>query len=241
MTLRTHVCIKTISLIAALCASTFAFAGDPVTDAMVTANAPYRMALYKTNGISQTEALQAVTQARQAWNQFSLQYAAKPAAPYDRDAAFAKSVAAVSAVYEKALAEVNANDIKLAHDTLEAVRDITAEMRQRNQVVVFSDHMNAYHSQMETMMSQGHTALSQPKGLLHMTAQTGALSYLAKQLGLQASENLSKNPEFTSLMNAVNQSVSQLEAAVLNQDVAATKEAISKLKGPYSKLFAKFG
>jgi len=28
---------------------------------------------------------------------------------------------------------------------------------------------------------------------------------------------------------------------VLNQDAAATQQAISKLKGPYSKLFAKFG
>ena len=33
----------------------------------------------------------------------------------------------------------------------------------------------------------------------------------------------------------------RLEAALLNQDLVAIKEATGKLKGPYSKLFAKFG
>ena len=35
--------------------------------------------------------------------------------------------------------------------------------------------------------------------------------------------------------------IKTLDAAVLAQDMAAVKDAISKLKGPYSKLFAKFG
>ena len=46
---------------------------------------------------------------------------------------------------------------------------------------------------------------------------------------------------FTSLVDAVNKSVAALDTAVLSQDLGAVKEAISKLKGPYSKLFAKFG
>jgi hypothetical protein len=233
--------LQAISLVTLLGAGAPAQAADPVTEAIQAANGPYRMALYKTNGPSQAEAQQALTQAQQAWDKLGTQFGAKPAAPYDRDPAFAASVAAVSKVYNKALAEVNANDNKAAHNTLEEAREIMADMRHRNNVVVFSDHMNAYHSQMEVIMIDGNATLAQPKGLLHMTAQTGALSFLAKRLTTQAPESLTKNAEFTALVEAVNKSVAGLEAACLNQDMAAVKEAISKLKGPYSKLFSKFG
>lgn len=233
--------LKAISLAVALSFGVFAHAADAVTDLMQAANAPYRMALYKTNGKSQEEAQQALVQAQQTWGKLSTQFAVKPAAPYDRDPAFAASVAEVSKVYDQALLEVNAGQLSTAHNTLERVREIMAEMRQRNQVVVFSDHMNAYHSQMEVIMVHGNETLAQPKGMLLLTAQTGALSYLAKQLEAQAPADLTKNAEFAGLLKAVNQSVASLEAALLNQDLAAVKDAVGKLKGPYSKMFAKFG
>ncbi len=232
---------KTAALAVAVLIGGLAHAADPVTDLMQAANAPYRMALYKTNGQSQDEAMQALLKAQQTWSKISTQFAAKPAAPYDRDTAFAASVAEVSKVYEQAMKEVSAGQLTNAHNTLEQVREVMADMRQRNNVVVFSDHMNAYHSQMEVIMIHGSDTLAQPKGMLLLTAQTGALSYLAKQLEVQASAELKANPEFTGLLQAVSQSVSKLEAALLNQDSAAVKDATSKLKGPYSKLFAKFG
>lgn len=232
---------KAITLAVVLSFGAVAHAADPVTDLMQAANAPYRMALYKTNGKSQDEAQQAVVQAQQAWNKLSTQVGAKPAAPYDRDPVFGDSVAEVSKVYDQALKEVSAGQLGTAHNTLERVRDVMADMRQRNNVVVYSDHMNAYHSQMEVIMIHGNETLAQPKGMLLLTAQAGALSYLAKQLEVQATAELKQNAEFAGLLKAVNQSVANLEAALLNQDLAAVKEATSKLKGPYSKLFAKFG
>lgn len=241
MSPRISATFKAISLAVVLSLGALAHAADPVTDLMQAANAPYRMALYKTNGKSQEEAQQAVVQAQQAWNKLSSQVGAKPAAPYDRDPVFGASVAEVSKVYDQALKEASAGQLGTAHNTLERVRDVMADMRQRNNVVVFSDHMNAYHSQMEVIMIHGNETLAQPKGMLLLTAQTGALSYLAKQLEVQAAAELKQNAEFAGLLKAVNQSVSNLEAALLNQDLGAVKDAMGKLKGPYSKLFAKFG
>lgn len=241
MSPRINAAVKAITLAVVLSFGALAQAADPVSDLMQAANAPYRMALYKTNGKSQEEAQQAVVQAQQAWSTLSSQVGAKPAAPYDRDPAFGASVAEVSKVYDQALKEVSAGQLGTAHNTLERVRDIMADIRQRNNVVVFSDHMNAYHSQMEVIMLHGNETLAQPKGLLLLTAQMGALGYLAKQLEVQAADELKQNAEFAGLLKAVNQSVANLETALLNQDLAAVKEAVGKLKGPYSKLFAKFG
>jgi cellobiose-specific phosphotransferase system component IIA len=233
--------LKALSLALSLSFGVFAHAADPVTDLMQAANAPYRMALYKTNGKDVAEARQALVQGQQTWNALSTQFGAKPAAPYDRDPAFAGSVLEASKVYDQALKEVDAGQLGAAHTTLERVREIMADMRHRNNVVVFSDHMNAYHSQMEVIMVHGSETLAQPKGLLLLTAQTGALSYLARQLEAQAPAELAKNAEFAGLLKAVNQSVSNLESVLLNQDLAAVKDTVGKLKGPYSKMFAKFG
>lgn len=225
-------------------AAAFAFpalAADVVTDAVQAAYAPYRAALFRTNGKSQPEAQQAIAQAQQAWKGVTDRFAAKPAAPYDRDADFAATLAKVSMVYDKAAAEIGAGKLPEAHETLEEARDVLAAMRQRNGVVVFSDHMNAYHAEMEHLLIEGPKMLTGPQGMGPLTAQAGVLAYLTKQLRVQAPATLRQNAEFETLLKDVEGSVQAVMKAALNQDSAALKEAMGKVKAPYSKLFLKFG
>jgi hypothetical protein len=67
------------------------------------------------------------------------------------------------------------------------------------------------------------------------------VAYLARQLRVQASAQLAKDPEFNTLLMEVEASVNGVKTAVTNQDLAAVKDAMSKVKGPYSRLFLKFG
>jgi hypothetical protein len=218
-----------------------AHAADAVTDAMQTAYAPYRVALVKTNGQSQVESQQAVKQAQQAWTQLTSQFGTTPTAPYDRDAAFAASLAEVALVYSQAAAEVAANQLATAHNTLERVREVTAEMRHRNQVIVFSDHMNAYHRQMELLLREGEKTLAQANGPLQLSSTVGVLNYLALNLTREAPATLLNNEEFMGLLKAVTLSAQHLQATLMTNDLTAVKEAMRKLKSPYSKLFLKFG
>jgi hypothetical protein len=50
-----------------------------------------------------------------------------------------------------------------------------------------------------------------------------------------------KNEGFVDLVKAIDKSVSDLQAALFSQDVAAVKAALSREKVPYSKFFLKFG
>jgi len=218
-----------------------AHAADAVTDAMQAAYAPYRAALFRTNGKSQSEAQQAIAQARQAWRGVSERYAAKPPTPYDRDADFAGTLDKVAAVYAKAAAEIDAGKLPEAHETLEAARDLMAAMRQRNGIVVFSDHMNAYHAEMEHLLIEGPKLLAGPQGVQLLTAQAGVLDYLARQLRAQAPAALLNNPEFEALLKDVEASVQGVKKAALSQDTAALKDAMARVKAPYSRLFLKFG
>lgn len=218
-----------------------AFSADPVTDVMQAAYAPYRAALFRTNSKAQLESEQAIAQAQQAWKAMSERFAGKPPAPYDRDAEFAKSLAQVAAVYERAAQQVSDRRLAEAHETLERVRDLLAGLRRRNDVVVFSDHMNAYHAEMEHVLEQGTQAFAAPQDGMLLMGRVGTLEYLARRLRTEAPAALLREPEFVPLLDAVEASVAALRAAVLSQDAAAVRAAIGKLKGPYSRMFLKFG
>ncbi|NSL54961.1 hypothetical protein [Uliginosibacterium aquaticum] len=224
-----------------LLATGIANAADPFTDAMLKAYAPYRAALFKTNQTSQPDAQQAIAQARTSWASILKQFMVKAPPPYDRDTQFADSLAEVSKVYDKAAAEIDKGQLIEAHETLEEARDVMAQLRARNNVIVFSDHMNAYHAQMEHVLIEGPKILDGANGFLELTAQTGALEMLANKLASEASADLRGNEEFKTSCAAVQKSVTDLKAALFSQDKAKVKEALGKIKVPYSKMFIKFG
>ncbi|MEQ1660961.1 MAG: hypothetical protein ABL896_19505, partial [Hylemonella sp.] len=119
--------------------------------------------------------------------------------------------------------------------------DIMAELRRRNGVIVFSDHMNAYHAEMEHVLQQGPAMTSSPQAMLTLVKRVGVLEYLAKQLRSEAPKALQNDAEFGAALQALETSVTTLHRAAMNQDAAAAREALDRLKGPYSRMFLKFG
>lgn len=226
---------------AALLLAPTSWAADDVTDAMQAAYVPYRAALFRTNSKAQPESEQSIAAARRSWQALVDRHAAKPPVPYDRDADFAATLAKVAAVYEQAEREIRQQQLPRAHETLEAARDLQAALRQRNGVVVYSDHMNAYHAQMEHVLTDGPKLLAAPQGPLELVAQVGALDYLARRLRSEAVPALLRDAEFTASLQALEASVATLRAAVLSQDAAAIRQALGAIKAPYGRMFLKFG
>lgn len=233
--------LKLIPLLTTCLCSATAWSADALTDAMQAAYPPYRAALFRTNGKSVPDAQEAMGQAQQAWKALIERHGARPPAPYDRDPQVAATLAEVAKVYETAAAQIREGKLPAAHETLEAARDLMADLRRRNQVVVFSDHMNAYHSEMEHLLEGGAKLLTEPQGLLKLTARVGALDYLAGRLRSEAPAALRGNAEFETALAALEASVAAARQAALAQDAAALRDALGKLKPPYSRLFLKFG
>ena len=230
-----------VCVLAATLASTPVRAADVVTDAMQAAYVPYRAALFRTNSKAQAESEQAIAQARAQWQALSERHAARPPAPYDRDPGFAATLKQVDDVYAKAQAQIADRRLPDAHVTLEEARDLMADLRRRNGVIVFSDHMNAYHEEMEWVLNEGAGILAQPGGMLALAGRAGVLDYLGKRLRSEAPAALAGDAEFGRLVDAVQGSVAALRGAIARQDEAAVREALGKLKPPYSRLFLKFG
>lgn len=230
----------------ALCSLSFlgtaaAFASDSVTDAMTAAYVPYRTVLFRTNSNAQVESEQAIAQASKAWSGLISRFGTQAPPPYDRDPQFGKSLAEVAAVYEKASAEIRTQKLTEAHETLEEARDIMAELRRRNNVIVYSDHMNAYHQEMEHLLSAGAEWLGQPQGFMLLMEKIGSMQFLASRLRSEAPPSVASDPAFPPALKSVEQSLTTLREAVLAQDAGKVRQALSKVKGPYSQLFLKFG
>jgi len=79
---------------------------------------------------------------------------ARPPAPCDRDPGFAATLKQVDDVYAKAQGQVADKRMVDAHATLEEARDLMADLRRRNGVIVCSDHMNVYHEEMEQVLNE---------------------------------------------------------------------------------------
>ncbi|MGL6110468.1 MAG: hypothetical protein ACRC2B_10265 [Rubrivivax sp.] len=218
-----------------------ALSADAFTDGMQAAYVPYRAALLRTNSKAQAEAEQATALAQQAWKTLGERFAAKPPAPYDRDAQFAATLGQVAVVYERAAEQVKAQRLAEAHETLEQARDLMADLRQRNDVVIYSDHMNAYHAQMELVLKDGAKPVASQQDSMQLMAGVGALDYLATRLRSDAPAGLMHEPDFISHLQAVEASVAALRHAVLSADAQALRAAVAKLKGPYSRMFLKYG
>lgn len=232
---------RSLALLSISLVTSSAMASDPVTDAIQQAYAPYRAALFHTNAKQQVDSEKALTLARQQWSELISRFAGNPPAPYDRDSVFATSMAQVNGIYEKAEREARASNFAQAHETLEQVREIIAELRRRNQVTSFSDQMNAYHAEMEHMLTDGPRKLVDPDGMLQLLGQVGVLEYLARRLFTEAPTSLANEGDFVTLAKAVEKSVAELKSALLAQDGKLAKEAMSKLKGPYGRMFLRYG
>lgn len=227
--------------LAACAVSLSAFAADPVTDALQKAYAPYRAALFKTNSGQASESADALKQAQEAWAQVTQLVKSQPTVPYANDALMARTLVDVQENYAKAAQQVAAGKLPQAHETLEAVRDLLSELRRQNQVVVYSDHMNAYHAQMEHLLDEAPKWLKADDGLPKLAAQAGVLNYLADRLAFEAPATAQGSAEFKELLGAVKRSMDALNAAVAAGDKIRIEKAIGQVKAPYSKLFIKFG
>ena len=215
-----------------------ALAADHFTDVLQDVYGSYRTALFQTNQPSAEEAVRAVAQARTTWDMRVLPAAMRVGPPYDRDAQLPDSLSRISGLYARAESEARKPDLAAAHETLEAIRDELAAIRQRNQVVVFSDHMNAYHSEMERMIELAANERTAPSLLIE---EAGVLVYLARQLQERAPANLRAEAEFQRLLTAVQQSVGLVHQAAMAGDMGRLRHQATQLKGPYSRLFVKYG
>ncbi len=220
---------------------TSAFAG-PVSDFendLRAAYGDYRSALFFTNANKPEAAVKAVDGFRQKWKLLAADKAGAPP-QYTDDPEYKATLAKVGAIADTAADEVAAGKLPQAHTTLEAIRDEIGSLHERNGIITFSDRMNTYHAEMEHVLGKDYGTFD-AAALAELREDAAVLAYLADDVASHPPADAAGNPDFITLLEPFQLSVVAVQQAARSGDAAAAKKAIGGLKGPYSKLFLKFG
>jgi hypothetical protein len=144
----------------------------------------------------------------------------------------------VAQVNAEAARLVEAGKVADAHEVLEKIRDAIGALRARNGVVTFSDHMNAYHEQMEKVLLGSYEGYS-PAGLLILREDVAVLAYLAEVL--TKTRPAAEAAAIDQAIAPVLASVEAVRSALAGGDATAIRNAVKALKPAYSRLFLRFG
>jgi hypothetical protein len=233
-----HHLLRGLAFSAGLALAGPALAG-PVNDfesALRAAYADYRSALFLTNANKGEQALQAIDGFSRQWS--ALADAGAEAPPhYADDNGFRRTLDAVAETAAKARAVVASGALPAAHETLEGIREEIGQLHERNNIVGFSDRMNAYHAMMEQILGTDYTGA---EGMAALREDVAVLSYLADDIVAHPAPEAS-DPAYAPLLEAVMTSVMTVRAAARAGDAAAARPAVNALKPAYSKFFLTFG
>jgi ribosomal protein S20 len=233
-------------IVLALCA--MALAASPTTagpfsdfeEELRDAYAVYRAALFQTNKKDKVASEQTVKQFSAAWGALAARWGKQPPPQYSDGPGFAGTLVEVKSTIEKAHEAIAKGDLGDAHEILERIRDLLGDLRSRHGIITFSDRMNAYHELMEQILTKPYGGYD-AGGLRELHEDAAVLAYLYRSLERHPPVKAGASPEFVQALSAVKTSVEALLASVRNNDSAAAKQAVQRLKQPYSLLFLKFG
>jgi hypothetical protein len=197
------------------------------------AYAPYRNALFQTNKKDKAASEGALKKFSSDWTALAARWGKEPPPQYVDDARFASTLAVAHVAIAK-------GDLADAHEILERIRDLLGDLRSRNGIVTFSDRTNAYHQAMEHTLMKPYGGCD-AKGLGELREDASALAYLFRQLETHAPVYFTGENEFSQTLSGVKVSVENLLSAARSADPVAVRQAVQKLKQPYSALFLKFG
>jgi len=212
------------------------------TQDLTAAYANYRTALFQTNKNDQEKSLKSTTAFHEQWQALMTQYADAPPEVFAADPQWKSSLETIEQTVVASLEEIKAGQIAEAHETLEAVRDELGDVRRRNSVIMFSDHINTYHEVMEHVMEWGAASQTlDAKAMLFAREQLSVLDFLAENIRQNTPQTYADNEKFQQLTKGLFASLAALREALDSNESEAILQAIKNLKAPYAKLFVNFG
>ena len=202
----------------------------------------YRKALFQTNMKDGEKSSQATSSFQNQWKKVMETYSSQPPEVFSSDPKWTETLISISEIAEKSSELINNGQLAEAHEHLEAVRDNLSDLRKRNSVIVFSDHINNYHEVMEGLLTAGYTPDKINESALNVIREKRAiLNYLAEAIREHSPISYSENELYQQLQKALFTSLENLDQAIQSGKPEAVSKSIQMLKPAYAKLFLNFG
>ena len=207
-----------------------------------TAYASYRKALFQTNKKDAEKSGKATGSFLKQWQTIVEAYGSPPPETFSTDPTWKDTLTGITQIATESAAMIEQDKLADAHEHLEAIRDSLSSLRQRNSVIVFSDHINNYHEVMEGLLNGGYTPDSiDDAALTDIVGKLAVLHYLAEAISENAPARYEDDNTYQQLQKGLFSSLDLLEQAVESGDKKKISTAVKMLKPAYAKLFVNFG
>jgi len=124
----------------------------PFEAAYMQWNEPYKRSLLLTSRGNEERAKELVAAAQAQWFTLLDAYYLTPPAEFAEDPLWRTDLAAVTGYLQLAQWQLYSGDMGAAHDSLEPIRRLWLDLRERNEVPWFGDRLTRYHDLMEPVV-----------------------------------------------------------------------------------------
>lgn len=207
-----------------------------------SAYANYRKALFHTNKKNKEKSGKANESFIHQWKEIKQTYGQTPPEVFSSDLKWNSTLSKIEEIAQNSSKQIEEGHLAEAHETLEAIRDELTDLRKRNSVIVFSDHVNNYHEVMEGLLVEGYTPDKiNEQAIVTIQGQLVLLDYLVQAIKENSPSTYRQNKQYQQLERGLFESLDALNEAIKSKNPEAISTCIKMLKPAYAKLFVNFG
>lgn len=212
-------------------------------DAVADAYDHYRAAAFYFRTGNSAVAKDELTAMQDAWAEIAARFADSPPDAFTDDPHFADVLDEVSDRVQQAIEAADVGATTVGADALAPIRALLSDLRRRNGVVVFSDHVNALNQQMERLWRYRHNppALDDPAEVDAVVGEAAVYAYLLQRLREGAPQEVKERADFQRLMEGTGESVARIPVALREGDEETFINTLRELISFDRMLFLRFG
>lgn len=177
------------------------------------------------------------------WTRLVEEYGETPPAAYAADVTWKETLQEILQRAEAGLAALDMEDAAAAKDAIDPIRGILGELRRRNNVVAYSDHVDSLSAAMDVLARYRRevTDLNTAATVAMVREQAAIVEALFKKCAMEAAPEVTGDPEFTRLIDGAAESMSKLLKSLETGDILLYRIGIGELRSYERIMFLRFG
>lgn len=177
------------------------------------------------------------------WSALVGQFADNPPAEYAGDAGWKDTLREVLTRAETGLDALDEDDPEAARDAINPIRGILGDLRRRNNVVTYSDHVDALGAAMDVLARYRKEIkdLGDAATVAMVREQASIVAALFEKCRAEAAPEVAADPEFKRLVDGADESMGKLRESLESGDILLYRIGIGELRSYERIMFLRFG
>ena len=177
------------------------------------------------------------------WSALTDRFADSPPAEYAGDAEWKTTLLKVLVLAAIGLEALDADDVEAAKEAVNPIRGILGDLRRRNNVVTYSDHVNALSAAMDVLAHYRKEVkdLGDAAAVAMVREQAVIVEALFEKCRNQAAREVATDPEFRRLVDGAAESMGKLLESLETKDPLLLRIGIGELRSYERIMFLRFG